>query len=168
MATLSLIISIVALTLALIALFRDRIFAAPVPPPAPTYTISGSVKVTNDCDGQINSIPAQVTVETELQDATGNIGIPGRVTINLAPDPAAGPNPIKIGTYTISVLWLPGAGTPPARWLAPKVVDGPFGTQICGRIGCPAQGPCRDVVTAANVPFANPTTHNIEVVCACN
>jgi hypothetical protein len=137
------------------------------PPVAVDYTISGAVKVTNDCDGQIASIPDRVTVETELQNQPANIAVPGRTTINLAPDPAAGPNPIKIGTYSITVRWLPGTTVAPARWLAPKVVDAPNGTRICAVIRCPVDGPCRDLVPVADVAFADPTTHDIVVVCAC-
>ena len=120
MAALSLILSIVAVIVAVAAfLFARGGLAAgrgpAAPPVAVDYTISGAVKVTNDCDGQIASIPDRVTVETELQNQPANIAVPGRTTINLAPDPAAGPNPIKIGTYSITVRWLPGTTVAPAR-----------------------------------------------------
>ena len=59
--------------------------------------------MTNDCDGQLASIPNRVTIETELSNQNGTIAVPGRATINLAPDPANPNNPIKIGTYTITV-----------------------------------------------------------------
>lgn len=167
---LSLILSIIALVISVVAIVQLRL----VPQlarnaPLPSYTITGNVKVTNDCDGQHASIPNQVTIETQLSVQNGSIAIPGRTTINLAPDPADPNNPIKIGTYSITVLWVPGASQLPAFWLAPKVVNAPWGNQICGRITCPSQGPCSDVVPSNNVAFVNPTTnHNIEVVCACN
>lgn len=168
MATLSLVLSLVALVLALAAILavRSRVLAAP-PPPLVPHTISGDVKVTNDCDGQIGSIPAQVTIETELQNNAGNIAVPGRVTVNLVPDPAAGPNPIKIGTYSITVNWPAGAGNP-ARWTRPVVRDRPFGTPICRLVSCPGGQSCRDSVQAGNIAFATPTAHDIEVVCACS
>ena len=170
MLILSLVLSIIALVLSVVAivLLRGGPFFAPVPAPLPNYTISGTVKVTNDCDGLHASIPNQVTIETELSNQNGSVGIPGRATVNLAPDPADPNNPIKIGTYTITVRWLPGATIAPAFWRAPKVLERPWGLQVCSKIVCPSQGPCHDVVTAADVPFVNPATaHNIEVVCAC-
>ena len=50
---------------------------APPPPPPVTYEITGNVKVTNDCDGQLASIPNHVTIETELMNSDGSIGVPG-------------------------------------------------------------------------------------------
>jgi len=171
MLILSLILSIIALIIAVVAIVLLRLLPqlAKKQPPVPNYTITGNVKVTNDCDGQLVSIPNQVTIETELSLHNGSIVIPARTTINLVQDPANPNNPIKIGTYTITVQWLPGAIQLPAFWRAPKIVGRPWGSEICRLISCPSQGPCHDVVTSTNVAFVAPSTnHNIEVVCACN
>jgi hypothetical protein len=171
----NLLLSILALLISVaVAAFlfaRGEIFAAPPPTALPTFRIKGKVKITNDCDGQMNSIPAQVTVETELQDAAGGISIMGRDTINVVPDPAVAPNPVKIGTYDITVVWPGGLHSPPrnaVHWTSPIVRERPRGLPVCNAIACPAQGPCRDRVTQVNIPVAPIAMHDIEVVCACN
>lgn len=183
MSTLSLLIALVALVVAVLA-FRmasramdEGAMAAargapgpgPAPGPAPAnYTIKGNFKITNDCDGQQASIPAQAKIDSDLSNAAGNIKVPGTTTINLAPDPANPAGPVKIGSYTITVVWPAAAGAP-AHWTRPDVFDPATGNPICQSIPCPNPRICRDMATAPRtVPFVNPTTnHDIRVDCSC-
>lgn len=141
-----------------------------------SYEITGNIKVTNDCDGQLDSIPNNVWVETALMNADGTVSIPGRTMVNLAPDPADPLNPVKIGNYSITLQWtkthedVGGAAT---AWQYPQVKDQPNGTEIClAFISCPpGTGPCHNMATGPDVPAANPpwpTGYDIEVVCGCN
>ncbi|SDB30631.1 hypothetical protein [Bauldia litoralis] len=184
MATLALLVALVALAAALIAIRMAMNAggqhrapgpapappAPPAPPPPPAavnYTITGTIRVTNDCDGLQASIPGRVTIKTELSNAAGTIAVPGSTTVNLAPDPASPAAPVKIGTYTITVRWLGGV---PAHWTRPDVEDPATGNPVCNGIpGCVPPQVCRDRATATRtVPFVNPnTTHDIPVGCAC-
>lgn len=131
----------------------------------PQYTITGGLKITNDCDGQSNSIPNQVMVRTALSNAAGTIQVSGDVVVNVQQDPANPNNPIKIGQYAITVRWLGGN---PAHWTDPEVLDRQGALSVCVPISCPPGGQCKDRVPAANVAFNNPqTNHDIQVVCAC-
>ena len=67
--------------------------------PAP-YTLTGTITVNNDCDGQLASVPDNITVNAEVTNKAGDVGVPGTVDIALA---GAGPNPTKTGTYTFTI-----------------------------------------------------------------
>ncbi|MEP0324021.1 hypothetical protein [Bauldia litoralis] len=176
MATLALLVALVALAASLIAIRMamnaggGQPMRAPPPPPPPiNYTLSGSIRITNECDGQQASIPGRVTISSDLSNAAGTIKVPGSTTVNLAPDPADPTGPVKIGTYTITVGWAAGIAAP-AHWTRPAVIDPATGNPICNGIpGCVAPQACRDQATATRtVPFVNPvTTHDIRVACAC-
>lgn len=173
MTTLSLIIALTALIVSLVAIWMAKqtggggAMRAPPPPPV-NYTITGNIKVTNDCDGQQASIPARVTIETDLSNAAGNVKVPGSATINLGPDPADPTGSTKIGTYTITVAW-PNPGGQPAHWTTPDILDRPGGRPVCQAISCPNPRTCQNMATATRtVPFVNPTTnHDIRVDCVC-
>jgi len=170
MSALSLFISTIALAAALVAIWmvrRPAINNGGAVRAVANYTITGNVSITNDCDGMVNSIPARVMVKTELSNQAGTITVPGNAVINVVQDPANPGNPIKIGTYTITVRWL-DANNDPTHWVSPAVFDAFGAMPVCGPISCPAGSACTDMVPAANVPFNNPTTnHDIRVVCAC-
>jgi len=172
MTTLTLLIALVALVIALAAIRiaqRGGGGGGLAPPPPPVaYTITGKIKVTNDCDGRQASIPAQVTIESDLSNAAGNVKVPGSTTVNLGPDPADPNGPVKIGTYTITAQW-PNAAGQPAHWTRPDVLDRPGGRPVCAAIPCPNPRICRDMATGTRtVPFVNPATgHDIRVDCSC-
>jgi hypothetical protein len=140
------------------------------------YTITGNIKVTNDCDGQLATILDNVWIETELMNSDGTVGIPGRTLVHLVPDPTDPNNPVKIGTYSITLQWTSthkDAGGPAVKWQYPEVNDQQNGTDICFvKPTCPpGTGPCYNVATGTDIPAANPpspTNYNIEIVCACN
>ena len=172
MSTLSLLISLVALVISVVAIVMANragaggLFRAP-PPPANT-TLTGSIRITNDCDGQQASIPARVTVTSDLENAAGNVAVPGSTTVNLAPDPANPAAPVKIGTYTITVPWA-NAGGAAHHWTRPDVLDRPNSRPVCATISCSDSLVCRDGATATRtiaVAGAS-TTHDIRVDCAC-
>ena len=171
MVTFSLLISIAALALAGIALWRvTQLVETPTrSPPLSRYTLTGSIRITNDCDGQQASIPAQVTIETRLSNAGGSIEVGGNTSVNLAPDPADPNAPAKIGTYTVTVSWPDGQGKP-QHWIRPKILDRPGGRPVCETIGCPVGGTCYDGATGARtIPFSDPaTSHDIRVSCTCS
>lgn len=186
MATAALIIAIVALAVSFIALRiahqagpsaaareddADRRAPPPPPPPPPpvNYTLTGSIRITNECDGRQASIPNQVTVESDLSNAVGNVAVPGSVVVNLAPDPANPAAPVKIGTYTVTAVWPAAAGAPD-HWTRPNVLDRAGGSPVCKIInGCPVNRVCIDMATATRtIPFVNPATnHDIRVDCGC-
>jgi hypothetical protein len=171
MTTLSLFIAIIALITSLIAIWMAKRAGGGgvmrAPPPV-NFTITGNIKIINDCDGQQASIPARVTIETDLSNAAGNVKVPGSATINVGPDPADPNGPVKIGTYTITALW-PNAAGQPAHWTRPDVLDQPNGRPVCQTISCPNPRVCRDMATGTRtVPFVNPiTNHDIRVNCSC-
>lgn len=147
------------------------------------HELTGNIRVTNDCDGKLASIPKQVVVWAELTNTRGNVGVYGHSTVTLTPDPKNPNNPIKIGVYSLQVQWPPSAGTP-LHWKPPFVLVPGSPTfpsvtpidvtpwTICPPIPCPSgTGPCRDMVPPKNIspvkpPF--PTAHDIEIVCSCN
>ncbi|WP_421723417.1 hypothetical protein [Bauldia sp.] len=173
MAPFSLLVSLTALTVSLIALraaHRAGGRRAPPPPPPPVnYTLTGSIRITNECDGRQASIPARVTVESELSNRAGNVTVPGSTRVNLAPDPANPNGPVKIGTYTITAAWPAAAGAP-AHWTRPDVLERARGRTVCAAINsCPTPRICIDLATGTRtIAFVNPATnHDIRVDCGC-
>ncbi|MCZ6573175.1 MAG: hypothetical protein O7C98_08405, partial [Planctomycetota bacterium] len=65
-----------------------------------TYEITGNIKITNDCDGKLDSIPKKVEVWFELTNRAGNVGVYAHDTVDLRPDPASPGNPVKIGIFS--------------------------------------------------------------------
>ena len=169
MLILSLVLSIIALIVAIVAIVLLQVLPRGGVQQGGTYTITGNIRVTNDCDGRHASIRNQVTVQTALASRTSAIQIPAHATINLVPDPADPNNPIKIGTYTITAQWIRGVQTL-LYWKAPQVLTSPnFGSPICNFIVCPDNNFCRDTVTPSDIQITGPTTnHDIVVVCACS
>ncbi len=167
--TFTLFIALAALVVAILAVFLARMWAAPRGAAPQPFTIKGSVKVTNDCDGNIASIPNTVEVSTSLANAAGNISVPGKTIVNLVPDPADPNNPVKIGNYTITVLWLGAAiGSAATQWNWPVVRDRFGGTDVCIPIACSA-GRCHNMAVGQPVAVAGANTnHNVETVCGCN
>lgn len=123
------------------------------------YTIGGSVTILNDCDGKVASIPANVTIDSKLQDDRGQ-HIGGKDDVVMAA--AAGANPKKTGTYKIKVSWGKGLGTP-QKWSTPYTRN-----NACKPIPC-ASGTCQDGRTRVrSVPFKNPhTDYDITISCTC-
>jgi|GEM_PF-2065402 len=181
MASLAFLVALAALVLSIVAIRIAKQAGGGAPmraPPNQNFTLTGEVRVTNDCDGQQASIPAQVIVGTSLETANGNNSVGGTDTVNLAPDPARPNDPVKIGTYSITVPWPPGVGQA-HHWVRPTVEvkvpdpDNPDQTirePVCKVINsCAAPKACKDTATATRtVPVAGATTnHDIRVVCSC-
>lgn len=160
----TLIIAVIALVIGLISMFLAMRGQRNVV----RYTLSGSIELNNDCDGQVASLPVQVVVKASLNDNRGQAS-GGSVTVSVAPDPADPPGtPRKIGTYSVTVAWGPGLGNP-SHWDSP-VAALTNGQDVCQAIPCPAAGSrCLDMATRPRiVPFVNPTAiHDIRVQCSC-
>ena len=137
------------------------------PPAAPTpYTITGTIKVTNDCDGKLASIPANVTFKAWVTNAAGTAKVGGSANVPLAPVP--GGNPVKTGTYTLTVNWGPGLGAA-SDWTDFDISAG--GNPVCKPIPCPAPTTCSNIATwpktvAVVAPPGN-TAQDFDITCAC-
>jgi hypothetical protein len=164
------LIALLAVVLSLVAIWMAKQAggAAPGAPQRRAVTLTGSVRVINDCDGLQASIPAAVKIDTELADANGN-AIGGSTTVNLGPDPNDPNGPVKVANYTITVNWPKVLGAP-VNWKRPEVLDAATGQPVCRSIACPNPGQCQDLATGGRViPFADPqTSHDIRVACACS
>lgn len=150
------------------------------------YEINGRIKVTNDCDGKLASIPDTVTVFTYLENKDGSVAVPGRAQADLAPDPNDPDNPIKIGWYSLQVGWPEAATSGADHWTPPLLYKGelapdptpgitptppPESRRVCATIECEDDNStCKNVADESAVPAAavpNATGHDIEVVCVC-
>lgn len=136
----------------------------PAVPPGP-FTLVGTVTINNDCDGQVASIPNNITVKADLQNANANVAVPGSANIALAPVP--GGNPIKTGTYTITVQWPGGPAGAAVNWgnFTETLVGG---GDICGSIPCTAKT-CKNLATRVRTtPVTAPnTTNDVRISCTC-
>lgn len=135
------------------------------PPPPVVHTLTGTVTVNNDCDGQVASIPANITVSAGLMNANANVTVGG--TTNIALAPVAGGNPIKTGAYTITVNWLPGAAGAAANWgnFTETLVGG---GDICASIPC-TTNTCKNLATRVRTtPVTGvATTNDVRMSCTC-
>jgi hypothetical protein len=132
--------------------------------PAGPFTLTGTVTVNNDCDGQLGSVPDNITVKAEISNAAGNVAVPGTVNIALA---GAAPNPTKAGAYTITVNWPGGAAGAAANWGAfSETLVG--GGDICKPIAC-AESTCQNLATRVRTtPVTGPnTTNDVRINCTC-
>ena len=182
MASLALLVALAALGLSIFAIRIAKQAGGGAPmraPPIRNYTIAGEVRVTNDCDGQQASIPAQVIVGSSLEDQGGNNSVSGTDTVNLAPDPNNPNGPVKIGAYSITVPWPPGVGQA-HHWKAPKVEvsvpdpadpDRTIRIPVCERINsCAAPKACKNNATGPRmipVGGGQNVNHDIRVLCSC-
>ena len=132
-------------------------------PEEKSYTLTGAIKIINDCDGEQAPIPATVTIESDLEG--GNVSRPGSGTAALTPDPAAPTEPSKIGRYTVKVKW--SGPKAPTDWTRPKVLSKK--APVCQSISCPDSGTCHDTATAQHkYPVTGrKTSYDIRVVCVC-
>lgn len=138
----------------------------PPPPPRPTssYTITGTISVTSDCNRPTSPMP--VTIKMNLSDARGDNKLSGSANVTLIGTP---PAPLT-GTYTIIVNWpgfLPVAG----GWTDFSIVA-PNGDPACKPIGCPVAGrTCSNIAqwhrTAAALAPPGKTTEDFSILCAC-
>jgi len=119
---------------------------APPPPPTIAYTLKGLVKITNDCDGTVGSIPPQVEVTATLTNGNTSVN-GGPEPVALAPDPNNPNNPVKTGTYSVTVNWDTTSGAAPTKWtnISVRRVGG---GSICTPIPCPPMKSCNILAPA--------------------
>lgn len=157
------LLSILALVIAVGALF----FALSNRATAQNSGIRGDIKIVNDCDGQVASIPANVKILGNLYDDQGqSIGDTDRVG-PLGVDP--GGNPIKRGTYNLDVSGGSAFGT----WEKWKLsITRTNGRPICDRAFMPCPNPtdrCEDQIPKPiEVTYTSTAmTSDINVTCSC-
>jgi hypothetical protein len=165
MAIYTIILSLLALVVSAFALFFSlRSRASSVP----KHGIRGDIEITNDCDGLAASIPTHVKVKANLYGAPGQYSGASATIGPLGVDPN---NPIKRGTYNLSVGWDQALGAPTEWKLWITKADG---TEICPPITCPVPVPpvpldCKDQVAKPYVwrHTSSAMTKEVKVSCSC-
>lgn len=121
------------------------------------YEMSGTITITNDCDGKLESLPDTVKVVFPLVQRGETWELPDEVPLT-----SAAPNPVQTGSYRVSG-WTE---IPASHWGTPRVtrLDG---RDVCEPIPCPTGKICSDMAPKEHSIPLNPKTYNIRIRCGC-
>ena len=130
-----------------------------------TYTLTGTITLTSDCNKPTSPLP--VTIFATLADAAGKrYAIANFARVKLVGTP---PGPLT-ASYTITVGWV-DSFPPPTQWTYFDIFDN-AGLPPCQRIGCPVAGQkCSNISQwHRSAPVTAPpgsTTEDFTILCAC-
>jgi len=134
------------------------------------HILKGNIHIANDCDGKVDSIPAEVIISADLSNGN-NVQVPGKSGKVAVKHKAGDANPTKDGDYSITVNW-PATGAGDAKeWTNIQITDA-HGNPVCKAISCPTtENPkCADIAQKPKtiaIDASGTTTEDLKITCSC-